>query len=112
MEVARDNIGTFGGWIAHANTKAALIAVGVALFPRTKPSPSRFGWPTVKEADVEQLRRATADELEEDAWNHAKKLAGIAGTKYAALKVSLWLGVVTLASFVAWTVLASRLQVP
>ena len=160
LDVARDNIGTFGGWIAHANTKAALIAagltfilgatasqptyiagalagaspdaaaarlalvvlgvaatasfiaVGCALFPRTKASPSRFGWPTVKDADVETLMRATADELERDAWTHAKKLADIADRKYLTLKVSLWLGVVTLLAFCAWVVLASRLPVP
>lgn len=159
LDVARDNITNFGGWIAHANTKAALVAagltfilgataaqpkhiavalagatpaaaaarvalvllgltatlafvaVGVALFPRTQPAPSRFGWPTVKDLPVDELRRATADELERDAWTHAQRLANIADRKYAALKVALWVGAVTLPAFVMWVALAARLAV-
>jgi hypothetical protein len=85
----------------------ALVIAGACLFKALKPrltnaGPSRFAFPHLADADLDELARHDPEAIRREAWLQAKTLAGIVRDKYRCFSNALTWGVVSGIAFVGW----------
>jgi hypothetical protein len=88
----------------------ALAIAGVqvlrALRPRLAPgAPSRFSFPHLADADLDELLAGDANQIRQEAWTQARTLARIARTKYRCLRRALTCAVGAGILYLLWVVL-------
>ena len=107
-------------WASNASRPAALWFLGVAvvllaiaftllvavLLPRTRSSgPSRYAWPWIAKAGLDDLERLKPNSLREEGWRQAKQLADIAAFKYRYFARAVWVTAGSVGCLMVWTVL-------
>jgi hypothetical protein len=83
--------------VAVAAAAAAIFAflrsalyVARTVSPRVESTPAnRFSWPSLADADVDELLGASAETVRREAWEHARQLARITRVKFAAVAVAV-----------------------
>ena len=78
-----------------------------AIQPRVDSAVStRFGWPTLADAEIDDLVAVCAAAAVREAWLHAKQLSLIARAKFTAITVALRWFALGAAFLLAWSFLA------
>jgi len=82
---------------------ALLVAV---LLPRTRFSgPSRYAWPWIAKAGLDDLEGLKPNSLREEGWRQARQLAEIAAFKYRYFASAVWVTAGSVGCLMVWTVL-------
>jgi hypothetical protein len=107
-------------WASNASRPAALWFLGAAvvllaiafallivvLLPRARLSgPSRYAWPWIAKASLDDLKGLSSASLREEGWCQAKQLAEIAAFKYRYFANAVWVTAGSVGCLLVWTVL-------
>lgn len=107
-------------WASNASRPAALWFFGAAvvllaiafallivvLLPRARFSgPSRYAWPWIAKASLDDLKGLSPASLREEGWRQAKQLAEIAAFKYRYFTSAVWVAAGSVGCLLVWTVL-------
>lgn len=107
-------------WTSNASRPAALWFLGAAvvllaiafallvavLLPRARFSgPSRYSWPWIAKASMDDLKGLKPDALREEGWRQAKQLAEIAAFKYRYFASAVWVAAGSVGCLMVWIVL-------
>jgi hypothetical protein len=96
-------------WFLGAAVVLLAIALGllvVVLLPRTRLSgPSRYAWPWIAKASLDDLKELKPSSLREEGWRQAKQLAEIAAFKYRYFASAVWIAAGSVGCLLVWIVL-------
>lgn len=94
----------FGAAVVLLAIAFALLVV--VLLPRARLSgPSRYAWPWIAKASLDDLKELKPTSLREEGWRQAKQLAEIAAFKYRYFASAVWVAAGSVGCLLVWTVL-------
>jgi hypothetical protein len=109
-----------GLWSPHDGRPAAIWFLGAAalllamsfaflvlvLVPRTKsPEPTRYAWPWLADASLNDIEHLQARTLRKEGWRQAQQLAKIAAFKYRYFSRAVVTSGLSVACLLIWSVL-------
>lgn len=78
----------------------------IVLLPRSRFSgPSRYAWPWIAKASLDDLKELKPASLREEGWRQAKQLAEIAAFKYRYFAGAVWVAAGSIGCLLVWNVL-------
>lgn len=98
-------------WILAVAIVLLAVAFGLlvlVLLPRTKTAAAtRYAWPWLATASVEDLVRLGPDTVRREGWQQAKQLAEIATRKYRLFTAAVWVSALSVACYLVWSIARS-----
>lgn len=96
----------FGAAVVLLAIAFALLVV--VLLPRAQLSgPSRYAWPWIAKASLDDLNELKPTSLREEGWRQVKQLAEIAAFKYRYFARAVWVAAGSVGCLLVWIVLRS-----
>lgn len=84
----------------------AFVLLVAVLLPRTPSSgPSRYAWPWIAKASLDDLEGLKPTSRREEGWRQVKQLADIAAFKYRYFTSAVWVTAGSVGCLIVWTVL-------